>query len=114
MFSAWAFCLAGQAFIVKIEFIFSKAVAGFTLAVLCLMTCMCLNPVKWTFFRTDLVDMRWTFWEILISPFGLVQFRHFFTADIFTSMGQSLRDIGYVACYFTYGQWLDSEEPTIK
>jgi hypothetical protein len=99
---------------VKMEYVFDRAIAAFTLAVVCLMTFMCLNPFKWLFFRTDLVLMRWTFWEILISPFGQVQFRHFFTADIFTSMGQALKDIGYVGCYFTYGQWLNSTEPTTK
>ena len=46
MFAVWTFCLAGQAFIVKLDFIFSGAIAGFTLAVVCLMTFMCLNPFK--------------------------------------------------------------------
>ena len=87
MLALWAFCLAGQAFVVKMDYVISRAVAGFTLAVVCLMTIMCLNPFKWMFFRTDLVDLRLIFWQILIAPFGPVQFRHFFTADIFTSMG---------------------------
>ena len=86
MFVVWAVCLTGQAFMIKMEFLFSRAIAGFTLAVVCLMTFMCLNPFKWLFFRTDLVQLRWTLWDIIIAPFGGVGFRHFFIANIFTSM----------------------------
>ena len=113
MFVVWSLCLAGLAFMLKLEFLFSRPMACFTVALVCLITFMCLNPFKWLFFRTDVVQLRWTFFDILIAPFGGVSFRHFFVANILTSMRQVLRDIGYVACYFTYGQWLDSTEPTI-
>jgi hypothetical protein len=33
-------------------------------------------------------------WNILIAPFGSVRFRDFFMADIITSMGTPLSDIG--------------------
>jgi hypothetical protein len=36
----------------------------------------------------------------VISPFGTVRFRDFFFADVITSMGQSLKDIGAIMVFF--------------
>ncbi len=72
MLVVWVVCLAGEAFMIKMEFLFGRPIAAFTLALVCLMTFMCLNPFKWLFFRTDLVQLRWSFWEILIAPFGKI------------------------------------------
>lgn len=37
--------------------------------------------------------------EILMAPFGRVRFRDFFLADVITSAGVPLNDIGYVSYY---------------
>ncbi len=87
--------------------------AGFTLLALLLTIGMCLNPFN-CLFRTDIILLWKTFLNILIAPFGLVQFRHFFLTDILTSLVQSLRDIGFIVCFFTNSFWLRSEEPSVE
>lgn len=50
-------------------------------------------------------------WNILISPFGVVRFKHFFMADILTSFVNPLKDVGYMSCYYFRGLWLESAMP---
>jgi hypothetical protein len=45
--------------------------------------------------------------HIVLSPFGVVKFKHFFLADILTSMVQPLKDVGSTICFFTSGAWLN-------
>jgi hypothetical protein len=73
-----------QTFILKMEFLFEKAVAAFTLGILCIFAFMCVQPFH-CLFKGGRVALAQTLWNILISPFGLVRFRHFFLADIITS-----------------------------
>ena len=46
-----------------------------------------------------------TIYQILIAPFGSVRFRDFFFADIITSMGQPLADMGLITAYVNGGNW---------
>jgi hypothetical protein len=48
-------------------------------------------------------------WHIVISPFGLVKFKHFFLADILTSFVVPLKDVGTMACFFASSVWLTSK-----
>ena len=50
-------------------------------------------------------------WNIVISPFGMVKFKHFFFADILTSLVNPLKDVGFMSCYFVEGLWKDSTTP---
>ena len=86
--------------------------AGFTIGVLCTFFILMFNPFRYLF-KTELMLMRNTLYNILISPFGLVRFKHFFLADIFTSMVQVLRDLGYIGCFLMSGAWRQSEEPSL-
>ena len=45
-----------------------------------------------------------------MSPFGQVKFKHFFLADIITSLGVSLKDFISIFFLFGTGQWLDLAE----
>lgn len=101
-----------QTFILKLEFLFDKAVAGFTLAVLVVFTFMCVQPFHCIFLKGR-VALAQTIWNIVISPFGMVRFRHFFFADIITSFIIPLKDLGYVGCFFTQGGWLESTQPKL-
>ena len=85
LFAVWAFCLMCQTFILKLEFLFEKAVAGFTLGVLFFFTFFCINPFHFLY-KKGRVALAQTLWNIIISPFGLTRFRHFFIADIFCSL----------------------------
>ena len=93
------------------EFLFEKAVAAFTLGVLIIFGIICFQPFH-CLFRGGRVALAQTLWNIIISPFGLVRFRHFFLADIITSFVQPLRDLGFVGCFFIQGAWLESTAPT--
>jgi hypothetical protein len=49
--------------------------------------------------------------HIVISPFGRVDFRHFFLADVLTSLAKPLSDIARSSCYIASDSWLLSEPP---
>jgi hypothetical protein len=65
---------------------------------------ICFLPVHCFYARA-----RWalaqTLGNILISPFGLVRFRHFFLADVITSMVTPLQDVGLIICFFEKDNW---------
>lgn len=70
---------------IKMSKIFDSAIASFTIGVLITFFILMFNPFRYLF-KTELLLMKSTLYNILISPFGLVRFKHFFLADIFTSM----------------------------
>jgi hypothetical protein len=59
---------------------------------------VCLRTARFEIFKT--------LYQCLIAPFGTVRFRDFFLADIVTSMGTPLADIGVIIMYFSQGKWL--------
>ena len=67
---------------------------------------MCLLPFHVFYLRSRLELVKVLF-QIVISPFGVVKFKHFFLADIITSMVQPLRDLGAIVALFVTGVWLD-------
>ena len=114
LFAVWSFCFMSQTFIIKMEnFIFQRSVAAFTLAVLVFFIVICLQPFK-MFYRRGRYQLLLTLWNIVISPFGLVRFRHFFLADILTSLSQPFRDLGLVSCFFFQGGWKDHTQPSLE
>jgi len=57
-------------------------------------------------YRTARIELLWTILQIAIAPFGTVRFRDFFFADIITSIGKTLNDIGFITVYYTSDyQW---------
>jgi len=69
---------------------------------------MCLLPCH-IFYRQARIEIAKTLWNILISPFGKVRFRHFFMADVLTSMTHSLQDTAIIACYLKTGDFRTSK-----
>lgn len=57
----------------------------FSIVLLVCFVALCLLPVH-CFYLKGRVQLAKTLWNIIISPFGKVRFRHFFLADIITSM----------------------------
>jgi hypothetical protein len=99
LFFIWAFCLMCETFLNKLELVFEKTLAAFTLLVLLSIVLLCVQPFK-VFYKKGRISLLSTLWNILISPFGQVKFKHFFLADVLTSMAQPLRDLGYMGCFF--------------
>lgn len=44
----------------------------------------------------------------------MVRFRHFFLADVITSLVLPLKDVGYIGCFFIQGGWLEHSKPTVE
>lgn len=57
----------------------------------------CFQPCIPVFYRTARIETVKSLWQIIIAPFGKVRFRDFFLADVITSMGSSLGDLGLIA-----------------
>lgn len=48
--------------------------------------------------------------HIIVAPFGLVKFRHFFLADVITSAKLMFNDADAMVCFYTSGEF-DSIRP---
>lgn len=57
----------------------------FSIILLVIFLAFCIMPVHCFYMKARVVLAK-TLWNILISPFGKVRFRHFFLADVITSM----------------------------
>lgn len=107
MLTVWSFCLVGHIAVVKLKYVFTKPAAGFALAVLITFMGICFAPFH-CFYKRARKELLVVLWHIVISPFGLVKFKHFFLADILTSFVVPLKDVGNMVCFFASKLWLDS------
>lgn len=85
LFAVWSFFFMGQTFLVKMELVFESTIAICALGVLITFMIACIQPFHFCY-KKGRVVLAQTIWHILISPFGQVKFKHFFLADIITSM----------------------------
>jgi len=113
LFTIWSFCLVGHIAVVKLEYLFDKPAAGFALATLLIFTGLCCAPFH-CFYKRARKELLVVLWNIVISPFGLVKFKHFFLADILTSFVIPLKDVGNTVCFYASTLWLTSEMPDTK
>ena len=65
---------------------------------------LCLMPIH-CFYLRGRIQLAKTLWNVLISPVGKVRFRHFFLADVITSMTASLENTATITCYFATGDF---------
>ena len=98
-FFVWGFCFIWQIAKVKLDFGIWPEYATFTLICLLLFIFMCFQPFH-LLFRRDRLSLAKTLGHIIISPFGLVRFRHFFLADVLTSIITPLQFNMIFYCYF--------------
>ena len=59
-------------------------------------------------------ELLYSIVQIAIAPFGLVRFRDFFLADVITSMGHPLVDVGITVSYFASGHWESRDKDVNK
>jgi len=95
----WVTCFVWQTAKVKMDIGFLDDWATYTLALLVLFLVACLNPLA-MFYRSTRIQILYTLGHILISPFGIVRFRHFFLADVITSITTPLQETMIIYCYF--------------
>jgi hypothetical protein len=69
----------------KLDYVFKGHIAFAGLSCLLIFTLLFLNPFH-ILYRTARYEVFKVIFNILISPLGKVRFKHFFFADILTSM----------------------------
>ena len=84
-FFMWVFCFVWQTIKIKLELGFFDDYATFTLILLLMFLFACLAPLN-IFYAQTRLNILYTLGQIFLSPFGLVRFRHFFLADVITSI----------------------------
>jgi hypothetical protein len=82
LLTIWISCLTFQ--VAYIKFV-DNDLAVFTLICILSFIVICCQPFHCFYMRARKQVLK-TLWQIVISPFGIVRFRHFFLADVVTSM----------------------------
>lgn len=100
-------CFAFSLMETKLVYIFFHQPMWLMVGMLFFFIIYCIQPCFGCGYRTARYQLLVTMKEILISPFGRVRFRDFFFADVITSMGEPLKDIGHAAFYIYYIQDVD-------
>ena len=90
----------------QLEISYGIEVDWISLVTVLVFLIMCIQPFFNCFYRTARGELLYTIYQIVRAPFGKVRFRDFFFADIITSMGHPLVDIGYTLFYFFDGDFL--------
>jgi hypothetical protein len=78
-------CFMGQIVVSKLDHIFDPPNAAFTLALISIFVFLCFMPIH-VFYLKSRKQLLKVLLHIFASPFGKVNFKHFFLADILTSM----------------------------
>jgi hypothetical protein len=96
---------------VKLNYLFTPAPAYGALTLLIILALLCILPFHYFYLRSRIELFR-VLCHIVASPFGIVKFKHFFLADIITSMVNPLRDLGAIVALFVSGNWLEMDKHT--
>ena len=105
----WFFCLVWQLLQLKLNSVFPSDFPIFTVILIVSFVVICCVPCHMCYLKGR-KEIAKALYHILISPFGLVRFRHFFLADIVTSMTSCLENTGTIGCYFVSGNVTTSQE----
>ena len=84
-----------------------------SLTVVIIFLVMCFQPSKW-FQPAARYELLYTISQIVIAPFGHVRFKDFFLADVITSMGSPIVDMGISAAYFGSGKFGNRDSDVSK
>ncbi len=66
--------------------------------------CIMFNPVR-VLYRLQRKEIVVVLGHIIIAPFGLVKFRHFFLADVITSAKLMFNDADAMVCFYSSGEF---------
>lgn len=110
----WFGCLTWQIAMVKLAPSFNESeVQYFSIVLLVSFLAICLMPFHFCYLRGR-IQLARTLWNILISPFGKVRFRHFFLADVITSMTGPLQHLFNIECYYQTQEFITGRSPDLK
>ena len=94
-------CFAGQLMMIDLDYQTYEVPKKYLFFLICSLLVYCCQPFFKCGYRTARFQIGKTIWEITKSPFGRVKFRDFFFADIITSIGTTLHDVGYTFYFMT-------------
>lgn len=105
----WFNCFTWQAAMVKLADHFHESqVQYFTVFLLIAFAALCFAPLH-CFYLKGRIQLARSLGNILISPFGKVRFRHFFLADVITSMTGPLQHLFFISCYYKEKHFIDDQ-----
>jgi hypothetical protein len=99
LLTIWCICLTFSTVLIAIDVTTPAKLQICTIMLLVTFMLICFCPLHCFYLRTR-KQIGKTLWHILISPFGLVRFRHFFLADVLTSMITPLQMLGVIYCFY--------------
>ena len=108
LFTVTAFCFTIQFNIIKLDYLFPDTMGAASIGLYVFLIIVILLPCHLFYLRAR-KEMVKVLFNIIISPFGSVKFRHFFLADMLTSFTQPFKDLGITMCYF-FGQYYDQKQ----
>jgi len=91
------FCFIWQVALIKLDS--GNDAASFALLCLIIFLLICLMPFH-IFYLKARIQVAKTLGQIFISPFGKVRFRHFFLADVLTSIISPLQNLMIMGCFY--------------
>ena len=62
------------------------------------------NPLR-ILYRIARMEICVVLWNIMIAPFGLVKFRHFFLGNVIESSKLMLNDMDAMVCFYSSGEY---------
>eukprot|EP01095_Lingulamoeba_sp_RSL-Kostka_P002199 TRINITY_DN13073_c0_g1_i1.p1 TRINITY_DN13073_c0_g1~~TRINITY_DN13073_c0_g1_i1.p1 ORF type:complete len:685 (+),score=169.74 TRINITY_DN13073_c0_g1_i1:122-2176(+) len=71
----------------------------FPLIILVLLFCVLFNPFNFNF-RKSRIKLLLTIFQVIITPFGRINFLEFFIGDVLTSLVKTIQDLTYSSCYY--------------
>ena len=108
LFFIWFGCLTWQIAMVKLSEHFNDdEVQYFSIILLCSVALVCFMPFH-CFYLTARKQLARTLGNVFITPFGKVRFRHFFLADVISSMTAPLQHVFYITCYYKRKHYVDA------
>lgn len=99
LFFIWFACMVYSIGMIKLNEENPITLQICTIMCLVIIIAICINPFH-CFYQRTRKQILFTLWHILISPFGLVRFRHFFLADVLTSIVTPIQFVGIIYCYY--------------
>lgn len=100
LFAIWMACALGEILSINGYINSEKHISYYALTLVSIFTLLTINPFN-CFYRKFRLELLYSLWLTVISPFGEVRFKDFFLGDVLTSAVKPLADVAFIGCYFT-------------
>ena len=86
---------------------YNNQVQWFSISLLITYILICFMPLH-CFYLKGRKQLARSLGNVIISPFGKVRFRHFFLADVISSMTGQLQHLFFIECYYERKHFVDA------